>query len=74
MSMIVFSPEIGFWSAFVFWFAVANTVATTLFTIVVIIGGAFDLRYLFRALESERVDETDDGRVIPADPAGRDHK
>jgi hypothetical protein len=63
--MIDFSPEIGFWSAFVFWFAVVNTVATVLFTIVVIIGGVFDLRYLFKALEEAPVDETDDGRVVP---------
>jgi len=31
---------------------------------VVIVGGLFDLRFLFKALKEEVVDETDDGRVI----------
>lgn len=34
------------------------------FTIVVTIGGIFDLIYMFRELETEILDETDDGRVI----------
>lgn len=66
MMSIVFSESIGFWSRFVFWFAVINTIATLLFTVVVIIGGLFDLKYLFDALNEEHVDETDNGRVDPS--------
>jgi len=67
--MIEFSQEIGFWSKFVFWFVAINVVVTILFTLVIIVGGCFDLKFLFNALKEEEVDETDDGRVIstPAD-------
>ena len=61
--MIEFSPQIGFWSKFVFWFVGINVVVTLAFTLVVIIGGCFDLCYLFRALKEDEADETDDGRV-----------
>lgn len=54
----------GFWSKFVFWFGLANIVMTLGFTVAVIIGGIFDLKYLFTALREERVDVQDDGRVI----------
>ena len=53
----------GFWSVFVYWFVVVNIVATVGFTVAVIVGGFFDLRYLFKALKEQPVDETDDGRV-----------
>ena len=33
------------------------------FTLVVIVFGFFDLKFLFKALREELVDETDDGRV-----------
>ena len=59
----------GFWSVFVFWFVTISVIGTIGFTIVVIIGGLADLKYLFRALAEEQVDETDDGRVI-ARPQG----
>ena len=62
--MIEFSQEIGFWSKFVFWFISINVVMTILFTFVIIVGGCFDLKFLFNALKEEVVDETDDGRVI----------
>lgn len=58
-----FSPEIGFWSPFIFWFCMANATLSILFTIVVIIGGISDLKFLYRGLKEEFVDETDDGRV-----------
>jgi uncharacterized ion transporter superfamily protein YfcC len=32
-------------------------------TVIVSIGGFFDLGYLFKALKEEVVDETDDGRI-----------
>ena len=62
--MIEFSQEIGFWSKFIFWFVSINVVVTILFTLVIIVGGCFDLKFLFKALKEEVVDETDDGRVI----------
>ena len=46
-----------------FWFIVVNVIATTAFTIVVIVGGFFDLRFLIKSLREETPDETDDGRV-----------
>lgn len=61
--MIEFSQEFPFWSRFAFWYALANGVATAGFLVLVIVGGIFDLRYLFRALKEEQVDERDDGRV-----------
>ncbi|MFZ4778226.1 MAG: hypothetical protein ACOYM3_22875 [Terrimicrobiaceae bacterium] len=58
-----FSPELGFWSPFIFWFCLVNAILSILFTLVVIVGGIYDLKFLFRALREETVDETDDGRV-----------
>lgn len=57
------SASLSFWSGFVYWFAIANVILTIGFTFVVIVGGFFDLRYLFRALREEAPDVTDDGRV-----------
>ena len=62
--MIEFSQEIGFWSKFIFWFVSVNVLVTIIFTLVIIVGGLFDLKFLFRALKEGEVDETDDGRVI----------
>ena len=62
--MIEFSEEIGFWSKFTFWYAFINAIVCACFTLVVIVGGIFDLKFLFAALKSEEVDETDDGRVV----------
>lgn len=56
-------PTIRHWSQFVFYFAVINTIATILFTVVVIIGGIFDVRFLIHALKTEKIDVTDNGQV-----------
>jgi len=64
-----FDPSLGFWSPFVFWFVAVNAVLCGLFTVVVIVGGVFDLRFLFSALNEEEIDETDDGRVVSRDPS-----
>lgn len=58
------SPSLEFWSPVIFWFVVINAVLTGLFTLVVIVGGFFDLHYLFNALNDNDVDDTDDGRVL----------
>jgi hypothetical protein len=62
--MIEFSPELGWWSKGVFWYVVINLFLCIGFTIVVFIGGLFDLRYLLKSLDEAREDVTDDGRVI----------
>jgi hypothetical protein len=61
--MIRFSPELGWWSSGTFWVVAISLILNFGFTVVVIIGGIGDLRYLLRAMDEERVDETDDGRV-----------
>lgn len=66
--MIHFSPELGWWSPAVFWYALINVIACLIFTVVVIIGGAGDLRYLFKSMREERIDDTDDGRVDSSEP------
>lgn len=69
--MIKFSPEIGFWSKFIFWYCLVNAVATAGFTLVVIVGGLRDVKYLITALKTEAVDESDDGRVPPEESGPR---
>ena len=69
--MIEFSEDLGFWSKFTFWYVVINAVVTALFLLVVIVGGLFDLRFLFRSLREAPADLTDDGRVAgPTETAG----
>ena len=46
---------------------VTGIVAFIGFTVVVTIGGIYDLIYLFRELNEEVLDETDDGRVHKED-------
>ncbi len=67
-SFITFNPEWSGWSAFTFWTVVVSILLTLAFTVVVFFGGLSDLRFLLRALEDERVDETDDGRVLDDGP------
>ena len=45
-------------------FVAAAIIAFVGFSIVVTIGGIFDLVYMFKELKTEVVDETDDGRVV----------
>ncbi len=72
--MIEFSSEIGFWSSFVFWYILVNSIVCAIFTVVVIAGGIFDLRYLFRSLAEEETNDTDDGRVLKGNEEDHDHK
>lgn len=66
--LIQFDPSLGTWSPFVYWFVVVNAILCGVFTLVVIVGGAFDLRFLFKALNKDVDDETDDGRVVALKP------
>ena len=52
--MIKFSPELGWWSSGTFWVVVISLILNLGFTVVVIIGGIGDLRYLLRAMDEER--------------------
>jgi hypothetical protein len=61
--MIQFSPEIGLWSKFIFWYVVINALVSLVFVVVVTIGGISDVRYLLRAIREDPKDLTDDGRV-----------
>lgn len=63
-----FDPALGFWSPAIFWFCLINAILSMLFTVVVIVGGISDLKFLFKSLKEERIDETDDGRVQPETP------
>ena len=49
-------------------FAVVSIISFLGFTVVVTIGGVIDLIYMFKELEAEVLDETDDGRVVKEDP------
>ena len=64
LAMIQFSPELGWWSKAIFWYVAINIVLCLGFTVVIIIGGIGDLRFLLKSMDEEKVDETDDGRVI----------
>ena len=65
---IQFDPDLGIWSPFVYWFVAVSAILCGVFTLVVIVGGAFDLRFLFNALNEEVCDEADDGRVVAQEP------
>ena len=52
------------WAPVTYWYVGISIIVNFLFVIVIIIGGAFDLRHLLKCLKEEVVDETDDGRVI----------
>lgn len=65
-------PSLEFWSPVIFWYVAIAAMLCGVFTLVVIVGGIFDLRFLFKALNEEITDETDDGRVSAegTDPPG----
>lgn len=69
IAFIDFTTDFGIWSPFTFWMVLISIILTLGFTVVVFFGGLADLRYLLSALDEERTDESDDGRVItpPAD-------
>ena len=46
-----------------FWYLMVSFCINIVVVIWVTIGGCFDLKYLFKVLREERVDDTDDGRV-----------
>ena len=70
-AVIQFDPTLGWWGQAVFWYVVLNIVLCLGFTVVVIIGGIGDLRFLLKSLDEEQVDKADDGRVIVEDDASQ---
>jgi len=58
----------GFWRVWIWVFSAGALLVTIWFTV----GGAFDLRYLFRRLRGQAADPADDGRVEPAERGGVD--
>ena len=64
---IEFAQELQPMTGIIYWFVVINAFACLAFTLVVIVGGILDLKFLFTALKEESVDESDDGRVIKPD-------
>jgi hypothetical protein len=52
------------WAYASYWYVGIAVITNLLFSIVISIGGGFDLVWMFKSLKEEVVDETDDGRVI----------
>ena len=46
-----------------FWYLLISFCLNIVVVIWVSIGGVFDLKYLFKVLKEEKIDDTDDGRV-----------
>jgi uncharacterized membrane protein len=46
-----------------FWYLLISFCLNIVVVIWVTIGGVFDLKYLFKVLKEEKIDDTDDGRV-----------
>ena len=65
--MIEFAQPLQPLSGIIYWFVVINALACLVFTLVVIVGGLYDLKFLLSALKAEEIDDLDDGRVIKAD-------
>lgn len=68
--IIEFAQELQPISGITYWFLVVNALASLVFTVVVTVGGIYDLKFLLSALKSEEPDESDDGRVIKDDVTG----
>ena len=52
------------WAHACYWYVGIAIGMNFIFSIVISIGGAFDLMKLFKSLKKEAPDETDDGRVV----------
>lgn len=61
---IEFAEKLQPWSGIVYWFVMFNAFASLAFTVVVTVGGMYDLKFLLSALRSEEIDVADDGRVV----------
>ena len=55
------------WAIVTYWYTVISLIIYVAFTIIISVGGFFDLRFLFRELDSQVLDEKDDGRAVARD-------
>jgi len=62
--VIEFAEKLQPISGILYWFVVINALASLAFTVVVTIGGTYDLKFLISALKSEDSNDADDGRVF----------
>ena len=46
-----------------FWYLIITFCLNVVIVIWVTVGGVFDLKYFFKVLKEEKIDDTDDGRV-----------
>ena len=53
------------WMLFTYVFFVISCLVFLVLTVVITIGGIFDIKYLIKSLREVDFDETDDGRVNP---------
>ncbi len=51
------------WATITTWYIIIGLVLTVIFTLCVLVGGAFDLVSMLKELMRMEADETDDGRV-----------
>ncbi len=51
------------WGTFTMWYIAVGIIATAIFTVCALIGGAFDLVFMLKELLQLGADESDDGRV-----------
>ena len=68
--VIEFAQDLQPLSGIIYWFVVINAFACVAFTLVVIVGGIYDLKFLLSALLAEEKDDSDDGRVIKTEVSG----
>lgn len=69
--MIEFNQQLQPLSGIIYWFVVINAIVCLAFSLVVIVGGIHDLKFLLSALLAEEIDDSDDGRVIKTDMSGQ---
>ena len=53
----------SFWMFFSYVLFIISCLIFLVITVVITVGGAYDLKFLFKSLKEEVLDETDDGRV-----------
>ena len=54
-----------YWMVFSYILFTLSCLTFIVISVIVTIGGAYDLKFLFKSLKEEVVDETDDGRINP---------
>lgn len=68
LAWIRFHPDWSGWSAFTFWTVVVTIIVTLAFTLVVLVRGVADLRYLLNALDEDL--PAPEGEIVREGAAG----